>query len=72
MLAVQRNLRRGPSSKALVFFTPYTPWRLEKDLAFFDLAREGGFRVEKVVEKQMDKLMFKDDRGVSVSVCVYG
>ncbi|MCJ1374368.1 nicotinamide n-methyltransferase [Loxospora ochrophaea] len=63
VLAVQRNLRRGPSSKALVFFTPYTPWRLEKDLAFFDLAREGGFRVEKVVEKQMDKLMFKDDRG---------
>lgn len=60
---VQSTLLRRPSSIALVFFTPYRPWLLEKDLAFFDLAREGGFTVEKVLEKEMEKVMFENDRG---------
>ncbi|KAI4235874.1 MAG: hypothetical protein L6R40_006338 [Gallowayella cf. fulva] len=59
---VQSTLVHLPTARALVFFTPYTPWKYDKDLAFFDLARKGGFRVTKVVEKVMDKLMFKDDR----------
>jgi nicotinamide N-methyltransferase len=54
-------------TKAYVFFTPYRPWLLEKDLAFFDLAREAGFVVEKTFEKVMEKVMFEEDPGVSFS-----
>mgnify|MGYP001940504038 CR=1 FL=1 len=32
-------------------------------MAFFDLAREGGFVVEKVLEKVMESVMFPEDRG---------
>jgi EEF1A N-terminal glycine/lysine methyltransferase len=60
---VQQTLSRSPSSKAFVFFTPYRPWLLEKDLAFFHLAREAGFRVEKVLEQVVEKVMFEEDRG---------
>lgn len=60
---IQSTLVHLPHARALVFFTPYTPWKFDKDMAFFDLARKGGFRVVKVVEKVMDKVMFKDDRG---------
>lgn len=61
--SMQLTLRKGPDSRALVFFTPYRPWLLEKDLAFFDLAKEGGFDVEKVLEKVLPEVMFKEDRG---------
>ncbi|KAL8952754.1 MAG: hypothetical protein Q9222_001339 [Ikaeria aurantiellina] len=60
---IQATLARSPSATALVFFTPYTPWKYDKDMAFFEIARNGVFRVTKVVERVMDKLMFKDDRG---------
>lgn len=60
---IQATLARKPGAKALVFFTPYTPWKFDKDMAFFDLARVGGFEVTQVVKRVMDKLMFKDDRG---------
>jgi nicotinamide N-methyltransferase len=62
--SVQDALTRSPSAQALVFFTPYRPWLFQKDLAFFDLAREGGFVVEKILEKTMDKVMFEEDPGV--------
>jgi nicotinamide N-methyltransferase len=65
--SVQDALTRSASAQALVFFTPYRPWLLQKDLAFFDLAKEGGFVVEKILEKTMDKVMFEEDRGVSGS-----
>ena len=61
---VSLTLRRNTSSRALVFFTPYRPWLLEKDLAFFELARQSGFVVEQVTEKVMNKVMFEKDRGV--------
>jgi nicotinamide N-methyltransferase len=61
--SIQQTLSHSPSAKALVFFTPYRPWLLEKDLAFFDLVREAGFEVEKVLEEKMDKVMFEEDRG---------
>jgi nicotinamide N-methyltransferase len=67
LLSIQQTLKKTPDSQALVFFTPYRPWLLEKDLAFFDLAREGGFTVEKILENVMDTVMFEEDRGVSVS-----
>ncbi|KAF4554980.1 Lysine methyltransferase-like protein 7 [Elsinoe fawcettii] len=58
---VQTTLRKEPGSKALVFFTPYRPWLFGNDMAFFDLARDGGFVVAKVLEHVMDKVMFEDD-----------
>lgn len=61
---VQLTLKKTPTAKAYVFFTPYRPWLLEKDLAFFDLARESGFAVEKTFEKVMEKVMFENDPGV--------
>jgi nicotinamide N-methyltransferase len=62
---VQITLKKSAEAKAYVFFTPYRPWLLEKDLAFFDLARGAGFVVEKTFEKVMDKVMFEEDPGVS-------
>lgn len=67
--SVQKTLKKDPAAQALVFFTPYRPWLLEKDLAFFDLARDGGFVVEKMLEKVMDKVMFEEDPGVSLLPC---
>lgn len=56
-------LSRRAGSAALVFFTPYRPWLLEKDLSFFDLARAAGFSVCKILEHTMDKVMFDNDPG---------
>jgi nicotinamide N-methyltransferase len=67
LATVQRTLKRVSEAQALVFFTPYRPWLFEKDLAFFEIAKSGGFVVEKVLEKVMDKVMFDEDRGVSRS-----
>jgi EEF1A N-terminal glycine/lysine methyltransferase len=46
-----------------VFFTPYRPWLYEKDMAFFELVREAGLSVEKVLERKMEKVMFDKDPG---------
>lgn len=62
--SVQQALKHSQEASALVFFTPYRPWLLEKDLAFFDLARASGFRVEKIFEKTMEKVLFEKDPGV--------
>jgi nicotinamide N-methyltransferase len=63
--SVQQMLKRTPEAKALVFFTPYRPWLLPNDLAFFDLAKEAGFEVDKFFEHTMEKVMFEEDPGVS-------
>ena len=34
-------------------------------MAFFDVAVQEGFEIEKIMEKVMDKVMFAEDRGVS-------
>jgi EEF1A N-terminal glycine/lysine methyltransferase len=52
--------------RALVFFTPHRPWLLEKDEAFFELARAEGFVVQKVFETVLEKPMFADDPGDEV------
>lgn len=62
---VTKSLKKDGT--AIVFFTPYRPWLLEKDLAFFDLAKESGLKVDKVLEKVMDKVMFEEDPGVCSS-----
>ncbi|KAI9783757.1 MAG: nicotinamide n-methyltransferase [Candelina submexicana] len=61
--SVRQMLKRTTSSRALVFFTPYRPWLLQRDISFFDLARNAGFVVEKVLEKVMDRVMFVEDPG---------
>lgn len=60
---IELTLTKEPQSVALVFFTPYRPWLLEKDLAFFDLAREAGLTVTKVFEEEVEKVMFETDPG---------
>ena len=50
-------------ARALVFFTPYRPWLLEKDLAFFTLCEQKGLVVKKVLEEIMEKVMFEEDPG---------
>lgn len=60
---VQLSLSRTRDAVALVFFTPYRPWLLTADLAFFELAREGGFVIEQVCESIMEEVMFEEDPG---------
>ncbi|TVY93549.1 Protein N-terminal and lysine N-methyltransferase [Lachnellula willkommii] len=60
---IKGTLSKKEGSKALVFFTPYRPWLYEKDMAFFDVVREAGFTVEKVLEEKMEKVMFEGDPG---------
>jgi len=63
---IEQTLSKAPDSKALVFFTPYRPWLYEKDMAFFELVKEKGFVVEKVLEEMMEKVMFDGDPGDEV------
>lgn len=60
---VLNTLAPTPDARALVFFTPYRPWLLDKDLAFFDLCHEKGLEVRKILEVLVDKVMFEEDRG---------
>jgi nicotinamide N-methyltransferase len=48
-----------------VFFTPYRPWLLDKDMDFFTEAKHLGLHVEKLLEIEMEKLLFDSDPGVS-------
>jgi EEF1A N-terminal glycine/lysine methyltransferase len=56
-------LRKSSDAVALVFFTPYRPWLLDKDLAFFDLAENEGFIVSKILQHTMVHVMFVEDPG---------
>lgn len=60
---ILNTLARTREARALVFFTPYRPWLLEKDMAFFEVCRVRGLVVEKVVEERMENVMFEGDRG---------
>lgn len=61
--SLRSTLKKSADARALVFFTPYRPWLLEKDLRFFELAKKASFHVEKLFEKTMDKVMFDNDPG---------
>lgn len=61
---MQRTLKKSPDAIALVIFTPYQPWLLPKTEKFFPLAEENGFKVTKLFEKLMDKVLFENDPGV--------
>jgi EEF1A N-terminal glycine/lysine methyltransferase len=60
--ALQLNLERNPDSRVYVFYTHHRPWLKEKDLEFFDVAREAGFLMEEVLVEHVQP-MFKEDRG---------
>lgn len=60
---IRDTMARGVGARAYVFFTSYRPWLADKDLAFFDLARERGFVVDKVLERKMERPLFEDDPG---------
>lgn len=64
--SVQQTLKKSADSVALVIFTPYQPWLLEKVKAFFPIAEAGGFTVTPIFEKLMDGLLFEDDPGVGL------
>jgi nicotinamide N-methyltransferase len=63
--SILETLRRSNESCALVFFTPYRPWLLDKDLDFFRVAKENSLHIEKILEKELDNVMFENDPGVS-------
>jgi EEF1A N-terminal glycine/lysine methyltransferase len=72
---ITETLRRDGdgTSAAYVFFTSYRPWLQHKDLAFFDVAREHGLVVEKVLERKMERPLFEGDPGdVEVQKTVTG
>ncbi|OAA59466.1 hypothetical protein ISF_06401 [Cordyceps fumosorosea ARSEF 2679] len=48
---------------AYVFFTSYRPWKRDRDMKFFDVAREAGLEVVRVEERILDKPMFENDPG---------
>ena len=61
---ISKALARTATARALVFFTPYRPWLLEKDLAFFNMVNhDGRFQVQKLGEWLLDEVMFEDDPG---------
>ena len=66
LTTVRECLRKTTESVALVFFTPYRPWLLDKDLSFFALARASGFVVNKISDQMVDKIMFESDPGDEV------
>ncbi|KAK3682494.1 hypothetical protein B0T22DRAFT_386859 [Podospora appendiculata] len=61
--SIEKMLRKGADSKAFVVFTSYRPWLQHKDLAFFDVARERGFVVEKILELKTERALFENDPG---------
>lgn len=61
-----------PDGKILVMFSPHRPRLYEKDLAFFDLARERGFNVEKIVEKRLNPMFEEDEETRDLRSMVFG
>ena len=73
METILKTLKRNGEARALVFFTPYRPWLVERDMGFFEGCRGRGLVVEKVVEERMERVMFEGDRGdEEVRRMVYG
>jgi len=54
LLSIRRTLARSADARAVVFFTPYRPWLLAKDLAFFELVQRVGSPPEDGLPADMD------------------
>lgn len=63
---ISKALNQDTETRALVFFTPYRPHLLEKDLHFFEIAKRSHFVVSKLFEHQMSEVMFPNDPGDEV------
>ncbi|KAK0640969.1 hypothetical protein B0T16DRAFT_205136 [Cercophora newfieldiana] len=61
--SIEATMKVDEGSVAFVVFTSYRPWLQHKDLKFFELARERGFVVEKVLERKMERPLFENDPG---------
>jgi len=57
------TLKRTIEARAVIFFSPHRPWLYEDDMAFFEIAREAGLRVMKVLEEKLEAPMFEEDKG---------
>ena len=60
---IKETMSADPPGVAYVFFTSYRPWKQDKDMAFFDVARKAGLIVEQVYEKKLEKPLFDNDPG---------
>lgn len=60
---IREAMKVARESVAYVFFTSYRPWKQHLDMAFFDVAREAGFEVERVLELKLEKPLFENDPG---------
>lgn len=71
---VAATMKKSKTARAYVFFTPYRPWLLAKDLAFFEQAAQMGFVVEDMFDTLLEKPMeeFKNDRGVGLALPLIG
>lgn len=60
-----KNCQDALSPNGIIWcvFSHYVPRNAAKDLVFFDLAPEFGFRVEKLAEHKYEKVMFENDHG---------
>ena len=56
-------LKWSKDARALVFFTPYRPWLLDKDMALFAVCGRKGLVVKKLLEEQTEQVMFEKDLG---------
>jgi EEF1A N-terminal glycine/lysine methyltransferase len=63
-----------PGAQILVFFTHHRPHLADKDNAFFTLASEQGFLIQKIMEDRAEEnIMFENDPGSSdVRATVHG
>ena len=60
---IAETMSKDGEAAAYVFFTSYRPWKQDKDMAFFDVAREAGLEVQQVSERKLDKPLFDGDPG---------
>jgi nicotinamide N-methyltransferase len=60
--SLQLNLEKSPEARVYVFYTHHRPWLKEKDLEFFEVAKEAGLVMEEVLVEYVQP-MFKEDRG---------
>lgn len=58
--------------QCLVVFSPHRPRLYEKDLAFFDLAREEGFKVEQIIERRMNPMFEESEETRELRSMVFG
>ena len=72
MKSLQLNLEKNLDSRVYVFYTHHRPWLKEKDLEFFDVAREAGFLMEEVLVEHVQPMFEEDRRDEKERGTVYG